>query len=31
MRDSETHLIPKAMMAIRGYISNFAVFGDDYA
>jgi UDP-arabinose 4-epimerase len=30
LRDPETHLIPRAMMAIQGYISNFAVFGNDY-
>jgi UDP-arabinose 4-epimerase len=30
LRDPETHLIPRAMMAIQGYISDFAVFGDDY-
>jgi UDP-glucose-4-epimerase GalE len=31
LRDPETHLIPRAMMAIQGYISDFAVFGSDYA
>jgi len=30
LRDNETHLIPRAMMALRGHISDFAVFGDDY-
>jgi UDP-glucose 4-epimerase/UDP-arabinose 4-epimerase len=30
LRDPETHLIPRAMMAVQGYISNFAVFGNDY-
>ena len=30
LRDPETHLIPRAMMAIQGYIPNFAVFGSDY-
>jgi UDP-glucose-4-epimerase GalE len=30
LRDPETHLIPRAMMAIQGYITNFAVFGNDY-
>jgi UDP-glucose-4-epimerase GalE len=30
MRDNETHLIPRAMMALQGHISDFAVFGDDY-
>ena len=31
LRDPETHLIPRAMMAIQGHISDFAVFGTDYA
>jgi UDP-glucose-4-epimerase GalE len=30
LRDNETHLIPRAMMALRGHIFDFAVFGDDY-
>jgi UDP-glucose-4-epimerase GalE len=30
LRDPETHLIPRAMMAIQGYIQDFAVFGTDY-
>ena len=30
MRDPETHLIPRAMMAIQGYVTDFAVFGTDY-
>jgi UDP-glucose-4-epimerase GalE len=30
LRDPETHLIPRAMMAIQGHIDDFAVFGDDY-
>src|SRR5258708_9141588 len=30
LRDHETHLIPRAMMALQGHISDFAVFGDDY-
>ena len=30
LRDPETHLIPRAMMAVQGYLSNFAVFGSDY-
>jgi UDP-glucose-4-epimerase GalE len=30
LRDNETHLIPRAMMALRGHVSDFAVFGDDY-
>src|SRR5947208_14424992 len=29
-RDVETHLIPRAMMALRGHVPDFAVFGDDY-
>lgn len=29
-RDNETHLIPRAMMALQGHVSDFAVFGDDY-
>jgi UDP-glucose 4-epimerase len=29
-RTNETHLIPRAMMALQGYIDNFAIFGDDY-
>jgi UDP-glucose-4-epimerase GalE len=29
-RNPETHLIPRVMMAIQGYISDFAVFGNDY-
>jgi UDP-glucose 4-epimerase len=29
-RDNETHLIPRAMMALQGHIGDFAVFGDDY-
>jgi UDP-glucose 4-epimerase len=29
-REVETHLIPRAMMALQGHISDFAVFGDDY-
>lgn len=29
-RDPETHLIPRAMMAIQGHISDFALFGSDY-
>lgn len=29
-RDPETHLIPRAMMAIQGHITDFAVFGSDY-
>jgi UDP-glucose 4-epimerase len=30
LRENETHLIPRAMMALQGHISDFAVFGDDY-
>ena len=30
-RDPETHLIPRAMMAIQGHIADFTVFGTDYA
>jgi len=30
LRDPETHLIPRAMMAIQGYLEDFAVFGSDY-
>jgi UDP-glucose 4-epimerase len=30
LRDSETHLIPRAMMALQGHVTDFAVFGDDY-
>lgn len=30
MREIETHLIPRAMMALQGHVSDFAVFGDDY-
>ncbi len=30
LRDPETHLIPRAMMAIQGHITDFAVFGADY-
>jgi UDP-arabinose 4-epimerase len=30
LRDPETHLISRAMMAIQGYILDFAVFGTDY-
>ena len=31
LRDTETHLIPRAMMALQGHVGDFAVFGDDYA
>jgi UDP-glucose-4-epimerase GalE len=30
IRDKETHLIPRAMMALQGHLADFAVFGDDY-
>ena len=30
LREPETHLIPRAMMAIQGHIHDFAVFGADY-
>jgi UDP-glucose-4-epimerase GalE len=30
LRDSETHLIPRAMMAMQGHLADFAVFGTDY-
>ena len=30
LRDPETHLIPRVMMAIQGCIQDFAVFGSDY-
>src|ERR1700753_2177023 len=30
LRDHETHLIPRAMMALQGHLADFAVFGDDY-
>ena len=29
-RDNETHLIPRALMALQGHIADFAVFGGDY-
>ncbi|MGY3079871.1 UDP-glucose-4-epimerase GalE [Bradyrhizobium sp. LM6.10] len=29
LRDNETHLIPRAMMALQGH-ADFALFGDDY-
>lgn len=28
--DPETHLIPRAMMALQGQMKDFAIFGDDY-
>jgi UDP-glucose-4-epimerase GalE len=30
LRENETHLIPRAMMALQGHVGDFAVFGDDY-
>ena len=30
LRDPETHLIPRAMMALQGHIDDFAVFGTDF-
>jgi UDP-glucose-4-epimerase GalE len=30
LRDPETHLIPRAMMALQGYISDFTIHGCDY-
>jgi UDP-glucose 4-epimerase/UDP-arabinose 4-epimerase len=30
LRDPETHLIPRAMMALQGYCADFTVFGGDY-
>ena len=30
LRDNETHLIPRALMALQGHVGDFAVFGDDY-
>jgi UDP-glucose-4-epimerase GalE len=30
LRDNETHLIPRAMVALQGHVADFAVFGDDY-
>jgi UDP-arabinose 4-epimerase len=29
-RDPETHLIPRVLMALQGYVSDFAIFGKDY-
>jgi UDP-arabinose 4-epimerase len=29
-RDPETHLIPRAMMALQGHVHDFAIFGEDY-
>lgn len=30
LRDPETHLIPRAMMALQGHVTDFAVFGADF-
>ena len=30
LRDTETHLIPRALMALQGHVSDFAIFGTDY-
>jgi UDP-glucose 4-epimerase len=30
LRDNETHLIPRAMMALQGHVADFAVYGQDY-
>jgi len=30
LRQNETHLIPRAMMALQGHLEEFAIFGDDY-
>lgn len=30
LRDPETHIIPRAMMALQGHLSDFAVFGSDF-
>jgi UDP-glucose 4-epimerase/UDP-arabinose 4-epimerase len=30
LREPETHLIPRAMMALQGHIADFAVFGTDF-
>lgn len=30
LRDWETHLIPRAMMFLQGYVEKFEVFGDDF-
>ncbi len=29
-REPETHLIPRAMMALQGHVPDFSIFGDDY-
>ena len=30
LRDPETHIIPRAMMALQGYVDDFTVFGSDF-
>jgi UDP-glucose-4-epimerase GalE len=30
LRDPETHLIPRALMALQGHVEDFAIFGTDY-
>src|ERR1700722_10135185 len=30
LREPKTHLIPRALMALQGHVSDFAVFGEDY-
>lgn len=30
LRDEETHLIPRAIMAAQGHLTDFAVYGDDF-
>ncbi len=30
LRDNETHLVPRAMMALQGHLPDFAIFGEDY-
>ena len=30
LRDPETHLIPRALMALLGHVADFAIFGEDY-
>ena len=30
MHDPETHLIPRALMAVQGRVDDFAIYGDDY-
>lgn len=30
LREPETHLIPRALMALQGHVADFSIFGDDY-